>query len=61
MTGTPQIQIVTSDYRGDHAADVRVALAFIPGESVEELLARAALSEKDHVEIRKEVMLREAR
>lgn len=53
--------LVTSDYRGDHATDVRVALAVTRETTVGDLLDRAAahsrfreaaLQPVDHIELR---------
>lgn len=46
------IILVTSEYRGDHAADVAVAIPPKPGETVEELVQRADLHPTDHLAIR---------
>lgn len=50
-----QITLVTSDYRGDHAADVTRAIDVREGETVEDLVARAletAHPLTDHLELR---------
>jgi len=46
------ILIRTSEMRGDHAADVAVAMRSIPGETVEALVARCRLTPTDVIEIR---------
>jgi hypothetical protein len=47
------ILLRTSDYRGDHAADITRAYGFVPGETIEELVARVRLSiADDWIEIR---------
>lgn len=56
-----QITLVTEDYRGDHAADVRIALDADPNETIAALVDRAStnrrgsaptLSPVDVIEIR---------
>lgn len=49
------VSLVTSDYRGDHAADVQVAIDVRPGETVAALVARAlanAHPREDHLALR---------
>lgn len=47
------ITLCTSDYRGDHAADVAVAIRAEPDETVATLVARSGLTNiHDHLEIR---------
>jgi len=41
------ILLKTADYRGDHAADVAVALDPVPGETVEELVQRSGMLSLD--------------
>ena len=45
---------ITSEYRGDHAAEVSVAHEYVPEESVENLIMRCLCGdkEKDHIELR---------
>jgi len=45
---------VTQDYRGDHSADVKVAIEVKPNETVEELCQRTIgmLKNTDHLELR---------
>jgi len=38
----------TSDYRGDHAADVCQVIDLMPGETVEALVARIMVSRGDY-------------
>lgn len=42
----------TSEMRGDHSADVGVAIKPVPGETLEQLMARCKLSPCDTLEIR---------
>ena len=44
----------TTDYRGDHSADVSKAHEYIEGEKVENLIERCLLGtgEFDHIELR---------
>lgn len=37
------IILSTSEYRGDHNADVSVALAHIPGETIDQLVRRSMM------------------
>jgi hypothetical protein len=47
------VTLVTSDYRGDHSADVSLAFESQERETVEDLLKRVGLlNVNDHVEIR---------
>jgi hypothetical protein len=45
-----QISIIvhTADYRGDHAADIAIALDYIEGEAVGALIERAQLGKNPH-------------
>lgn len=43
---------VTDHYRGDHAADVAIAVHPIAGETVEALVARLDLKPTDRIELR---------
>ena len=47
-----QISVIhrTSTYRGDHAADVGIAVAVKPGETVEQLVERLLTREEGIVE-----------
>ena len=53
-----QITVITSDYRGDHAADVRIAHEVDMDETVRDLVKRTLIREnghpkyEDHIEIR---------
>lgn len=49
------ILLVTSEFRGDHAADVRIAHEVKPGETVEELVGRLIDSRNfaDVIELRR--------
>lgn len=38
------ILVHTTDYRGDHTAEVCIALDYEPGESIEDLIARAGFN-----------------
>lgn len=42
------IMVCTADYRGDHAADIAIALEYRPGETVEQLVGRAQLGRNPH-------------
>lgn len=42
----------TTDYRGDHAADVEYVYDVEPGETVEMLVARLKLQPPDRIELR---------
>jgi len=47
------IELITSDFRGDHSADVRRAFVCYPAETVGDMLRRVGLRQPDeHVEIR---------
>lgn len=52
------ILLHTMDYRGDHSTDVVLAIAEIPGETVEQLVGRTIGKNKyvngasEHIEIR---------
>lgn len=54
MTTTKKLCVFrrTSDYRGDHAADVLLVHELRPGETVDELAARLLLENSDVIEIR---------
>jgi len=43
--------LVTSDYRGDHSADVELAYEVMPNETVEQLVERLKLKEPDYIKI----------
>ena len=48
-----QVTLVTSDYRGDHAADVRIAYEARDGETVAELVQRVRADKRgDCIELR---------
>lgn len=42
----------TDDYRGDHCADVQIAIEPIPGETIEQLIERLRPTETDCIELR---------
>jgi hypothetical protein len=42
----------TSEYRGDHAADVEIAHELLPGETVDALCQRLDLERGDVIELR---------
>lgn len=48
------ILLQTSDYRGDHDADVAIAHEYVPGETVSALVSRVLLNAKqeDRIELR---------
>jgi hypothetical protein len=46
------ILVRTSEMRGDHAADVAVAIRPIPNETVGQLISRCRLTPTDVIEIR---------
>ena len=48
------ITLVTSDFRGDHAADVRIACKYKQNETLEQLVKRLGglPNQADHIEIR---------
>lgn len=53
MTAKPfNVLLQTSDYRGDHSADVAIAIEPLPNETVAELVARSLTSAMDRLEIR---------
>ena len=47
------ILLHTDDYRGDHSADVQIAVKALPGETLEQIAARLLRKPADRLEIRR--------
>lgn len=57
-----QFTLITSEYRGDHAADIRIAIEPRDGETIDAMLERILRKNHcDHIEARAVVTLEDVR